>query len=102
MSTPQHTPGPWFQESPDTVSDSNGGLVAAVYPGAPRASQIDANARLIAAAPELLEALQRLLTAPEGSTMALGCHDSGPHYVAACDAWDTARAAINKATQPDQ
>ena len=75
MSTVQHTPGPWFADSqgriwrrdPSELYENGGGVagdkpLATVYvgwsgegkSGYPR----EANARLIAAAPDLLEALQ--------------------------------------------
>jgi len=57
-----HTPGPWDayetaghdRHGQSAVYDQNGKDIAIVYDG-------DANARLIAAAPELLEACQRSL-----------------------------------------
>lgn len=73
MSGAKHTPGPW------THTEGNGGfvhsradgrrdLVASVYPCAPdgaeplspfpREPELDANCRLIASAPDLLEAAQ--------------------------------------------
>lgn len=69
-----HSPGPWtiVPRNPQTAAmvpmiRSNGGMVAAMFGD----QRMDANARLIAAAPALLEALQRIVdegdyTAPEG------------------------------------
>lgn len=52
-----HTPGPWQLRGSRLVTDSQGVLIAekiqANYPGTP-----EANARLIAAAPDLLAALE--------------------------------------------
>lgn len=61
MSNAQHTPGPWvWQHWPDgthTVAQSSTlGTIATIFPG-PQEEEQAANARLIAAAPELLEAL---------------------------------------------
>lgn len=76
MSSPQHTPGPWRLKM--TSSDwfkplANGQFVDL---------RDAANARLIAAAPELLEALEAAL------------HNDGGYH-----AWkEQARAAIAKAT----
>lgn len=82
-----HTPGPWFtkREGFSTVyvdARIGGGLlqeVAAVGPQEGGIQQQDANARLIAAAPELLEACKAALS------------DDQP-YIEKC------RAAIAKAT----
>lgn len=67
MSDPKHTPIPWRIDGSDVVSDHHTwcGLVAAVYPaGRPASDEADdelaANARLIASAPELLNALSDL------------------------------------------
>lgn len=65
--TAQHTPGPWSLCGPDTdlVRDGNYRAVArASFRATPTVNLIHetkANARLIAAAPELLEALTRLV-----------------------------------------
>jgi hypothetical protein len=59
-----HTPGPWYAEEADAAvpvcSESDGRLVAYVDYTKVRtdAAEYAANARLIAAAPELLEALR--------------------------------------------
>ena len=83
--TTQHTPGPWIHDADATgavVYQGNSGTIANI-PMDLRAFR--ANARLIAAAPELLVALRGLVATLEG--MAL--HPS--HYAAA-------RAAIATAT----
>ena len=106
--TAQHTPGPWriVIESADPewaiIVDTGGGIVANVNSetgpdasSAPATRKMprDANARLIAAAPELLAALERILRA----------HDSGNNgaymgEAVLCKMFATqARAAIAKA-----
>ena len=64
----KHTPGPWVVDHMSahlvrSQDDKNGRHIAAVGPAnyTPRYDVDDANARLIAAAPELLEALECLL-----------------------------------------
>lgn len=61
----KHTPGPWSCDHGDTPTvypdnDKDYGIIADVY-----GDQAQANARLIAAAPELLEALKEMLTGLE-------------------------------------
>ena len=62
----QHTPGPWvvYDDSNDGKTNrieiaARGKTVARIYHSVPEEDLL--NARLIAAAPDLLEALQRLL-----------------------------------------
>lgn len=88
--TAQHTPGPWRNE-PGLIQDciigpDNRAVVAIYDRGGP---QGEANANLIAAAPDLLAALRELL--PEGWDD--GTMDHMPGVKAA-------RLAIAKATQP--
>lgn len=95
MSEKKHTPGEWFthREGHSTVYVEcriGGGLiqaVAACRPNAAGREQQEANARLIAAAPELLEALQGIL-----SCVSVRIDD--PRI----EKFDAARAAIAKAT----
>jgi len=77
-----HTPGPWYQHR-ETVQAPNGTLVATL---ANANGTCNDNARLIAAAPELLEALQMALPHLESVAM----KDNA--------AYALARAAIAKAT----
>ena len=62
----KYTPGPWFFSEPigaehAEVRDKDGRRIAVTIGGYPmRTRTEDANARLIAAAPELLEALEEL------------------------------------------
>jgi len=88
MSEAKHTPGPWFIEGMDmdikSPSDHPGFRLAQVHGGRPWWER-EANARLIAAAPELLATLQELIDI------------EGPQPGSA--AWaDKARALIAKAT----
>lgn len=59
-----HTPGPWKITGHDgrnpMVQDANGGSICAVWDTGCAATQ-EANARLIAAAPDLLNMLQRVM-----------------------------------------
>lgn len=89
MSEAKHTPGPWIHEGHGDITGTENGRkydVACVYLRIPAGRQ-DANARLIAAAPDLLEALRMMLTEAvfDGTT-----------------GTDAARAAIAKATGKTQ
>ena len=65
----KHTPGPWaaLMQDPPTIADRRGCRVATscALPGQ-SAEEQEANAHLIAAAPDLLEALRLLLEASDG------------------------------------
>ena len=76
MSNAQHTPGPWTvsrtHQSPCSIEAGSGEVaLAKVYLTDPktrkRSPEYAANAALIAAAPELLAALQNLIMFPLGS-----------------------------------
>ena len=88
MST-KHTPGPWIPSYTKigSVTAENGAVIAKCM-RLTSLSGLEANARLIAAAPELLEALQALETlfAPRA------CDSTAATWI------DKARAAIAKAT----
>lgn len=70
-SMPQHTPGPWTAPSAGIYTETGKMIAAVADPrmakqacapgGHPNMDEGHANARLIAAAPELLEALESLL-----------------------------------------
>ncbi len=101
--TTEHTPGPWQVIIDDDGNPLSGrpsvfaadeydcsivhwdGFVQEYFRSARGDKEIHANARLIAAAPELLEALENLLAVNEG--------EGGTRY----HAQDIARAAITKA-----
>lgn len=86
MKTISHTPGPWTLAGGRVIETTSGEFAVNRTTGdgwrrSPR--ELDANARLVAAAPELLEALRRCADR-------LGDMDCG-------DELDAARAAIAKA-----
>ena len=91
---PTHTPGPWDVEPKGSrhFVDGADGLTVAYLDraGVRERSEIEANARLIASAPELLEALEAVLPDLEHY---VATHGPGPDKRLAI-----ARAAIAKAT----
>lgn len=100
-----HTPGPWSIQADDLDSftiyseQMNIAEILAIG-GEGMSDEGEANARLIAAAPELLEALQECITS-EGAACFGDMQDHPERmqrrlYAIA----DIARAAIAKATQP--
>ena len=99
----KHTPGPWrWRMSRDInvrklVGSAEVPIV--IRNGRWVSPTADANERLIAAAPELLDALQALLVCPDGYCCCSDC-DPGkpdPEHTGECR---EARAAIAKATTP--
>jgi len=83
----KHTPGPWaWDVDYDVVLGSNKSTVCKIATGEDREEE-DANARLIAAAPDLLVACRGLV---EAADLRLGAG-------AIKSALDLARAAISKA-----
>jgi hypothetical protein len=89
-----HTPGPWIHETEDAW-----GTVWADKPVARvigDSAEAEANARLIASAPDLLEALKGLLELPEAKS-ALAVLDRGIGTKTINRAWLDARAAVAKA-----
>lgn len=89
MTTP-HTPGPWKvdEDAPVIVSAQDGTDIAIASGRAERGTVQEANARLIAAAPEMLAALVILVRDFDSAV------DHAPEYSAIAD---HARAAIAKA-----
>jgi hypothetical protein len=88
-----HTPGPWALQAGRSIVTKSGTFYLSY--GTEKGSnaplfrdfcELDRNARLIAAAPDLLDALQSLLTA----------HGKQDSWFSE-DLWEQARAAINKA-----
>lgn len=65
MSAAKHTPGPWIASpcrdilAPCRFSDTDNGMVAGLCSDRP-VDEVDANARLIAAAPDMLAALEAI------------------------------------------
>ena len=91
MSESKHTQGPWETKQSTFVHSKRGEFVAdCSYPAASDQSEFSANARLIAAAPELLEALEEAIIEFEGLPHSLG-YESTHLYK-----W---RAAIAKARE---
>lgn len=89
-----HTPGPWlafyeYSNGPLHVGASKNCLVAGIY--IPPVGNPVANSSLIAAAPELLEALRGMLSLDEA-------HQRGHADEDVCAEVRAARAAIAKAT----
>ena len=112
--TTKHTPGPWIGAGPSfgdplprytteiiTESEDENGEVRSIceLPVAHHDDENEANARLIAAAPELLSALAGMLAIVNDSQSVAGYHLNGE-----LEPWDgfpeieRARAAIAKAT----
>lgn len=91
-----HTPGPWaYATGPSlkgryhTVEDADENMVCECYEGTEETDE--ANARLITAAPELLEALEAVIAAKDQ-------FDKDGTFDLDQDAWEaSARAAIAKA-----
>lgn len=83
MSETKHTPGPWqycFEgETAAFILEHDGSTVVklSVTMNTTAHSALVANARLIAAAPELLEALEKLYALVEGESPSLLDEDSG-------------------------
>lgn len=86
MSKAKHTPGPW-DENNGRVFRGNSGSIC-ILTDQHSFGEYRANARLIAAAPELLEALQSIIEIGKRNT-------ENPKYDGY---YDAARAAIAKAT----
>ena len=69
----KHTPGPWELRGTQTIIGADSTVVATVNrPMGGNRVQEEANARLIAAAPSLLAALQRLLHETDNGTQMCG------------------------------
>jgi hypothetical protein len=87
-----YTPGPWLVEGDDVVLADGTPIGRVYYVGPARGGveSTEANARLVAAAPDLLDALERLLVFADEL-----CRDVGvsTHYPSA----ERARAAIRRA-----
>ena len=83
-SNTDHTPGPWTCDGCEVYG--SGIQVGSIYPAvtADEEMMVEANANLIAAAPELLAALQTFVDDPQSYWM--------EHL------WDFAREAVDKAT----
>lgn len=101
MST-KHTPGPWVADGAQEIvygATDEGEHIVIVY----ELGVNEADHRLIAAAPELLDALQSLLASDRSSPNEIVGQDTDGHPLnAAGVARKVARAAIAKATGAQQ
>ena len=88
-----HTPGPWYLNPRGWVVQSTGDIVTRLECSYNK----EANARLIAAAPELLEALEGAEELAEGAIKLLRQLDMETGRIAAECVLRDARAAIAKA-----
>jgi hypothetical protein len=102
MTNAQHTPGPWFVDPTGDigfwfVGDRDGGI-ADCDPGDRDIYECEANARLIAAAPDLLEALRVTVDALNDIIeRAEAGREFGSGFDFGAAARNVARAAIRKA-----
>ena len=90
-----HTPGPWVQDKYGNINDKSGGTIRVEGLALSSGSEAKANARLIAAAPDLLEALKEYIAAGENSVTAT---DDVAAMIRFGEADKAARAVIKKAT----
>ena len=110
MTAPKHTPGPWNSEGPDDFGDHNIHeptcrlAIGAVVPNMRPDEEVAANARLIAAAPDMLDALHALLSALDqeiidrlDDAIWVSSQLEPAKLAALLNARDAARAAIAKA-----
>ncbi len=110
MKNAKHTEGPW--SSPQNKSqysnvrdlhDANGVRFAHIQFGAPGRelgdAEIEANARLIAAAPELLSALQQAIAWMDGERTAIDALANARAIIAKAT---TASAGVNRKTMTDE
>lgn len=94
---PKHTPGPWKLNAGRCIETTSGTFFLSYgsdrygNPNFREPVELDANARLVAAAPELLAALREV-------TRCLGWHAQQHPVGKNCIAVSQARAAIAKAT----
>ncbi len=92
MSNATHTPGPWAVSTAGDIWIKAGPLHVATIPRAGDGDWSESNARLIAAAPELLEALELALQGLD-----IAATKQLPEFIGFVLAADKARAAIAKA-----
>lgn len=71
MATHTHTPGPWRADRRDILAPDCRCIAEVCSGAASSLEEADANERLIAAAPQLLEALRVLLNAVEGGNVTI-------------------------------
>jgi len=98
----QYTPGPWNYAGPsdigrDTYSIYGNGPLAYTAGPSDYGDAAEANARLIAAAPDLLAALKQIMEW-EGYDHEAGYYPDEDTEQRASEVWNDAKAAIAKAT----
>jgi len=112
----KHTPGPWFSDDIGDMDDIYRYIVADLtaqgadcvvakfdLPNpihAARRQQAEANARLMAAAPDLLAALQALVAELDGSGKPDSSDSYAPEHFVTADKAAIAKATIRRATLP--
>jgi hypothetical protein len=89
-----HTRGPWIVDAELDVCAEGGELIASCFPMMSDYHAREGNARLIAAAPELLAALKWAMRGIPKYARRIKGQNEG--Y---CDGWDAAHAAIAKAEE---
>lgn len=103
MNDTQHTPGPWKIGTPGpngcyTIGTEKGGLMTAIIAHSIREpkeeQEAKANARLVAAAPDMLEALELYLKSEGNTDWARKKRSIRQNMV-----YDTAQAALAKAKE---
>lgn len=95
-----HTPGPWVVDPYTGIAKEiriNDGEILLDYDDVDHAAQ-EANARLIAAAPDLLEALEKILECEEGRAADLRHRKAWLPLKFSDERMTEARAAMAKAT----
>ena len=100
----KHTPGPWSEDkyvgvsnSPIVIVDKNGDVICDIDPDSP---EYESNAKLIAAAPELLKAIEGFLAIVDETMGVYGYHLNGdPAPWGEFDEVYTAVSAYKKATE---
>lgn len=95
----KHTPGPWYIDPIKAHANGNRRIMAEqCTPVAVVPEHLAADARLIAAAPDLLEALKEATSALEWRWERVANRAAPVHETAIQEAYNQARAAIAKAT----
>ena len=100
MATSKHTPGPW--ETRGCIIESTKFIVATAEIQPPSSAEAVANARLIAAAPQLLEALIAVTDEAEAALRETWGDGPSSDLLEDMPVFLRARAAIKAATQPKE
>jgi len=91
-----HTPGPWQYDTQGLVFSSQGRITRAFFRGGYQEIE---DARLIAAAPDLLDACQEIMAAHTSWKEALAAEDEEAAMQAAVIAYHKLEHAVAKATE---